>query len=109
MNAFLTAANSEKEVVGYEPWTVEMFFYNELGKVQWDRLSYALSTADEITSNGMAVPTPSPDPNDCMHSVPCGYIFHASITSPGNALYISGMSAKNFPCFQLKIDSKLCL
>ena len=91
VEALLTAANSGKDGVRYRSRTVEIFYYNEWGKVEWDRLSYALSTANEIISTGTVGPAPSPDPNDCTHFVPCGYVFHAGMDSPGPVLYRSGM------------------
>jgi len=46
----LIAANSGKDDVRYGSRTVEMFHYNEWGEEEWGRLSYALSTANEIIS-----------------------------------------------------------
>ena len=68
VDALLIAANSGKDdgvAVSYEPRTVEMFHYNDWGKVEWDRLNYvlSLSTANDIISTGAAGPTSSPDPN----------------------------------------------
>ena len=103
VEAFLTAANSGKDSVGYGSRTVEMFFYDKWGKVEWDRLSYALSTANEIISNGAVAPTPSPDPNDCTHFVPCGYTSHTGKDSPGKTLYISGTTSRMCSVFDTRL------
>jgi len=100
VDSLLIAANSGKDVTDYGPRTVEMFHYNEWGKVEWDRLSYALSKANDIISTGTAAPASSPDPNDCTHFVPCGYVFYQGKDSPGNDLYTSDW--RNIP--QITID-----
>jgi len=89
VDALLIAANSGEEAVNYGSRTVEMFNYAEWGKIEWDRLSHALSSANEIISTGTVGPTPSPDPNDCTYFVPCGYEFYPGKDSPGSDGYVS--------------------
>ena len=102
-DALLIAANSGKEAIAYEPRTVSMFYYNQWGKVEWDRLQYSLSTANNIIATGTAAPTPSPDPNDCTHFVPCGYTFYPGKESPGYEW--GGWNSRNIPLIAIDCDA----
>jgi len=91
VDALLIAANSGEAAINYGQRTVDIFNYGEWNKVEWDRLDYALTAANDIIATGTAAPTPSPDPNDCTYFVPCGYVFYPGKDSPGNDYYQSGM------------------
>jgi len=58
VDALLIAANSGEEAAKYGSRTVEMFNYAEWGKIELDRLSYALSSANKIISTGRKTTPP---------------------------------------------------